>query len=163
LATTTKGTAGAAKISRFARIAGFASKVGPHIAKGSAVLGVALGGYQIGKGIDSLSDGRDEKGRDQIISGTADVVTSGALGVAAVSSGTVVGLPVAAVALGVAGVSQGAKYAWKYRENIGDAAQWTGNKVSQGAGWAADQVSDVAGDVSSAVSSGFKSLKESFF
>lgn len=151
LSTTAKGTTGAAKISRFARVANAAGKAAPVIARGSAVLGVGLGGYEIGQGINSLSDGKSEKGRDQIISGTADVVTSGALGVAAVSSGTVVGLPVAAVALGVAGVSQGAKYAWKYREKLGDAAEWTGSKVS-----------NVASSVGDAVSQGFSSVKDMF-
>lgn len=166
LATTSKGTAGAAKISRFARIAKVAGRAAPVLAKGSAVLGVGLGGYKVGQGVHKLTDNRtdnDAAGRDKVISGTADVITSGALGVAAVSSGTVVGLPVAGVALGVAGVSQGAKYAWKYRDKLGDAAQWTGNKISQGAGWAADQAGDIAGDISSTVSSGYNSLKNALF
>ena len=163
LSTTAKGTTGAAKISRFGRIAGIAGRAAPAVAKGSAVLGVALGGFEIGQGINSIQDGKDSKGRDQIISGSADVITSGALGVAAVSSGSIIGLPVAGVALGVAGVAQGAKYAWKYRENIGDAAQWTGGKIASGAEWAGDKISDVAGGVSDAVGSGFSSLKKAFF
>ena len=163
LSTTTKGGVGAAKISRFARVAGYAGKAAPVVARGSAVLGVALGGYEIGQGVDSLSDGKTEKGRDQIISGSADVITSGALGVAAVSSGTVVGLPVAAVALGVAGVSQGAKYAWKYRENLGDAAEWTGNKISGAADWAGDKIADAAQGIGSSVKSGFNSLRDALF
>lgn len=163
LSTTTKGTAGAAKISRFARVSQVAGKAAPVVARGAAVLGVALGGFEIGQGINSIQDGKSEKGRDQIISGSADVVTSGALGVAAVASGTVVGLPVAGVALGVAGISQGAKYAWKYRENLGDAAQWTGNKIASGADWAGDRISDAASGIGSAVSSGFSSLKNALF
>ncbi len=81
------------------------------MAKASAGVGLALGGIEVGRGINDLTDGKGAEGRDKIISGGADMVTAGALGVAAVSSGTVVGLPVAAVALGVAGVAQAGKYA----------------------------------------------------
>lgn len=158
LSTTTKGVSGAAKLSPLARISRFAGRVAPAIGKGAAVLGVALGGYQVGKGINSIRNGETEKGRDQVISGTADVITSGALGVAAVASGTVVGMPVAAVALGVAGVSQGAKYAWKYRENIGDAGRAVGRAVGNVASSAASAVSSAASDISNSVRGGLSRL-----
>jgi len=163
LSTTTKGTSGAARLSRFARLSSWAGKAAPVIAKGTAVLGVALGGYNVGQGISQIQDGKTEEGRDKVISGSADVITSGALGVAAVASGSVVGIPVAAIALGVAGVSQGAKYAWKYREQIGDAAGAVGKGVSNAASWAGDKVGDVASDIGDSVSSGFSKLRGALF
>lgn len=136
-----KGAVGAARISSFARIAGYAGQAAPVLARGSAVLGGALGAVEVGQGIHSFSRGDSERGTEQVVSGGADIVTAGALGVAATSSATVVGLPVAAVALGVAGVAQGAKYAYKYREQIGDAAGWVGNQASRAAGAAGDVLS----------------------
>lgn len=163
LSTATKGTNGAARLTRFARISKWAGRVAPAIAKGTSVLGVALGGYQIGQGIGKIQEGKSEEGRDKIISGSADVVTSGALGVAAVASGSVVGIPVAAIALGVAGVSQGAKYAWKYREQIGEAASGVGKSVVGAAEWAGDKVGDVASNIGDSVSSGFSRLRGALF
>lgn len=142
-----KGVVGAAKISEAGKIAGYASKAAPILAKGSAVLGGVLGGIEMGQGVYNLSQGNKQKGTDQLVSGGCDVVTAGALYVAATSSATVVGLPVAGVALAVAGVAQAGKYAYKYREQIGDAARWVGGKVSDGAHWAGDKISDGAGAV----------------
>lgn len=159
LSTTAKGVTGAAKISNAARIAGWASKAAPVVAKGSAVLGVALGGFEVGQGINDLANGRSSAGRDKVISGGADMVTAGALGVAAVSSGTVVGLPVAAVALGVAGAAQAGKYAWKYRENIADGAGWVADKAGEAAGWVGDRARDAGGAIAGAVGS----LKDALF
>ncbi len=152
--TAAKGVVGAAKISDAGKIAGYASKAAPILAKGSAVLGGVLGGIEIGQGIHSLSQGNKEKGTEQVVSGSCDVVTAGALYVAATSSATVVGLPVAGVALAVAGVAQAGKYAYKYREEIGDAAKWAGNKISDGAHWAGDKISDGAGAVKNGVQAG---------
>jgi len=152
--TAAKGVVGAAKISDAAKIAGYASKAAPILAKGSAVLGGVLGGVEIGQGIHNLSKGNQEKGTEQVVSGSCDVVTAGALYVAATSSATVVGLPVAGVALAVAGVAQAGKYAYKYREEIGDAARWAGNKISDGAHWAGDKISDGAGAVKKGVQAG---------
>ncbi len=126
LSTAAKGVTGAARLSPAARVAGVAAKAAPVVAKGSAVLGLALGGYEVGAGLR-------EGNRDRVISGGADMVTAGALGVAAVSSGTVVGLPVAAVALGVAGVAQAGKYAYEYRDKLADGASWVGDRLMGGA------------------------------
>ena len=98
------------------------------------VIGGAYGGYQVGSGINEIRNGNTQKGTDKIVSGTADLISSGAVAVAAASSSTIVGLPVAGVALGVAGVSQAAKYAYKYRGKIAQGAKWAGNKISQGFG-----------------------------
>ncbi len=149
-----KGLVGAAKISDAGKIAGYASKAAPVLAKGSAVLGGVLGGIEMGQGVYNLSQGNKEKGTEQLVSGGCDVVTAGALYVAATSSATVVGLPVAGVALAVAGVAQAGKYAYKYREEIGDAAKWAGNKISDGAHWAGDKISDGAGAVKKGVQAG---------
>jgi hypothetical protein len=129
-----KGVGDTAKFSSVAKIAGYASKAAPFISKASVLIGGAYGGYQIGSGINELREGNTQAAKDKIISGTADVITSGALAVAGTSAGTVVGLPVAAVALGVAGVSQGAKYAYRYREQIGNGLSWAGGKIAQGYG-----------------------------
>lgn len=134
--TTAKGVVGAAKVSRFAQVAGVAGKVAPALTKGCAVLGAAVGGYEMGTGINNIANGNTAKGKEQVLSGSMDVLCSGALAVAATSSGTVVGLPVAGVALGVAAVSQGVKYGYKYRNEIASGAKWAGNKVAQGAGYA---------------------------
>jgi hypothetical protein len=141
------GVVGGAKISQAGKIASFAGKAAPVLTKGSAVLGGVLGGIEIGKGVYNLSQGNKQKGTDQLVSGGCDVVTTGALYVAATSSATVVGLPVAGVALAVAGVAQAGKYAYKYREQIGDAAKWVGNKVSDGAEWAGGKIAQGAGAV----------------
>ena len=151
LSTTTKGIAGAARLTPFARVAGFAGRVAPAIAKGSAALGVALGGYEIAQGVGDVRAGKTSEGREKIITGAADVVTSTALGVAAVASGSVVGVPIAAVALGVAGVSQGAKYAYKYADKIGDAAEWAGGKIGQAASNVGDSVRRGWGSLKSAL------------
>lgn len=146
--TAAKGVTGAARLSSLAKVAQFAGKAAPVVARGSAVLGVALGGFEVGRGINDVMDGKGAEGRDKIISGSADAVTGAALGVAAVSGGTVVGLPVAAVALGVAGVAQAGKYAWKYRDKIAD-----------GAGWVGDRAKALGG----AVSKGVGALKNAIF
>ena len=133
--TTAKGIVGGAKISRFAQVAGVAGKVAPVLTKGCCVLGAGLGGFEVGKGINNMMDGNTAKGKEQVVSGSMDVLCSGALAVAATSSGTVVGLPVAGVALGVAAASQGVKYGYKYRHKIADGAKWAGKKVAQGASY----------------------------
>jgi len=130
LATEAKAIAGAGKLSGMSKFANVATKAAPVIAKGAAVVGVGVGAYGIYDGVQELRSGNEEEGREKIVDGTADVVTSAALGVAAISSGTVVGLPVAAVALGVAGVSQAAKYAYKFSDEIGSGASWVASKVS---------------------------------
>ena len=89
----TKGATGAANLSSVGKIAGIASKAAPIVAKGSAVLGGVLGAVDVGRGIKDLHDGKTEEGKDKIIGGSCDIVTAGALGVAATSSATVVGLP----------------------------------------------------------------------
>jgi len=134
----TKGAAGAANMSTVGEIAGFASKAAPIVAKGSAVLGGALGAIDVGRGIKDMHDGKTEEGKDKIIGGSCDIVTAGALGVAATSSATVVGVPVAAVALGVAAVAQGVKY----RDKIADGVKFAGDKVADGARFAGDKVSE---------------------
>lgn len=185
LSNATKGVAGGAQLSNAAKVAGFATKAAPIVAKGSAVLGGVLGAVELGSGIKDFTDGKTEQGKEKMVGGTADIVTAGALGVAATSSATVVGLPVAGVALGVAGVAQAAKYGYKYRHEIADGARKVGGAVADGAhavgdgaraagnfvadgakkvgGAVADgahAVGDGAHAVSDKVASGFDSLKK---
>jgi len=160
VATTSKGVAGAAKLSKAAKVAKFAGKAAPVLTKGSCILGAGLGGYEIGQGINNLRDGNKAKGKEQLISGTADVVTSGALAVAATSAGTVVGLPVAGVALGVAGVSQAAKYGYKYRGEIAKGAKYVGNGIANGAKAAGRGIKKGASWVGGKLSAGWDKAKD---
>lgn len=144
IATTSKGVVGAAKVSKFAQVAGYASKAAPVVAKASCVLGAAVGGYQIGTGVCNYRAGNKAKGKEQMISGTADVVTAGALAVAATSAGTVVGLPVAGVALGVAAGAQAVKYGYRYRHKIAKGAKSVGNGVVNGAKYVGNGVTGTA-------------------
>lgn len=146
-ATASKGITGAARFSTLTQAASFASKAAPIVARGSAILGTALGAYEVGKGIQKFQQGKTEEGQDQIIDGSADIVTSVALGVAVTSSATVVGVPVAAVALGIAGIAQGIKY----RHEITAGADFVGDKMAEG-----------ATVISKGISSGFDSIKHAF-
>ncbi|MBM3461735.1 MAG: hypothetical protein FJX76_06495 [Armatimonadetes bacterium] len=60
------------------------------------------------------------------------MVTGIALGVAATSTGTIVGLPAAGVALGVAGVAQGIKYGYKFRKPLAGFASGAAQAVGRG-------------------------------
>lgn len=157
-ATTAKGLAGTAKLSKFAKVARFAGKAAPVVAKGSAVIGAALGGWEIGQGINEVRSGNTQKGKEKIISGSADVITAGALGVAATSSATVVGLPVAGVALGVAGAAQAAKYGYKHRHQIAGAAKWTGKKIAAGAKWTGNKIAAGAKWTGNKIATGAKKV-----
>lgn len=151
-----KGATGAVQFSNVARIANFASAAAPVVAKGSAVLTGALGAVDVVQGVQQIQQGKTSQGTDQVIAGSADIVTSVALGVAATSSASVVGVPVAAVALGVAGIAQGVKY----RHQIGDAARAVGNHVGQGAQFVGERVAQGARAVASNVKSGVESLTQ---
>jgi hypothetical protein len=129
---TTSLASGAGHVSKLGQVAGFAAKALPVISKASAVVGGVYGAYEVSKGIGQIRNGNSKKGKENVVSGTADMVTTGALAVAGTSAGTVVGLPVAAVALGVAGFSQGVKYSYKYREQIGKGMNFVADTVSQG-------------------------------
>lgn len=145
--TLTKGAVGATKISNLGKVANFAAKASPIVAKGSAVLSAALGGIEIGKGVKNVKHGEVEKGKEQIVAGAADVVTAGALYAAAATSATIAGIPVAGVALAVAGVSQAGKYAYKFRHPIGQAA----TKLANGA-------TKVAKSIGTGISKGAQAL-----
>jgi len=136
LSTETKGLVGAARLSDAGRIANYASKAAPIVAKGSALLGAVLGGVEMARGAKALKGGKRTEGANRLVAGACDVVTSGALYVAAASGATVLGLPVAGVALAVAGVSQAGKFAHKYRAPLGKAARNVGGRLAQGAGLA---------------------------
>lgn len=117
--TTAQGATSAAQLSPSARMAQFASQAAPVVVKSTSLLGLGLGGFELGRGLHDLTDIRPNP--DRAISGGADMVTAGTLGVAAVSTGTGVGLPVAAVSLGDAG-------GW-----VGDRARDMGGAISGGA------------------------------
>jgi hypothetical protein len=136
LSTETKGLVGAARLSNAGKIANYASKAAPIVSKGTALLGVALGGVEMARGAKALKAGKKTEGTDRLVAGACDVVTSSALYVAAASGATVLGLPVAGVALAVAGISQGGKYAHKFRAPLGKAARNIGGKLAEGAGLA---------------------------
>lgn len=129
----TKGLVGAGKISELGKVTQFAAKISPFVSRGAAALGVVLGGVEVGKGVKNLKEGQQKKGLEHIVSGSCDIVTQAALGVSCSTTAEVAGVPVAAVALGVAGVAQAGKYAFKFRENIGKAAQAVGSGVSRAA------------------------------
>ncbi len=160
--TLAKGVNGAAKLSTAGKIAGFASKAAPIVGKASAGLGAVLGAVDVGRGIYELNkDGGDkEKAKEQIVGGTADVVTSAALYVAAGSGATGVGAPVAAVALGVAAVAQGVKYGYKYKDEIVDGAKFVAGKVGDGAAWVGDKIGDGASWVGEKASGAFNTVKD---
>ena len=136
-----KGAAGAARLSTMARVASVAGKAAPIVARGAAVVGGVLGGIEIAHGAGDLKKGASAEGREHLVNGTTDVITAGALGVAATSSATVVGAPVAAAALGVAGLAQGAKYVYRYHDEIGQGLHWGGDRVAEAAGGLRDVAS----------------------
>lgn len=136
LSTETKGLVGAAGLSEAGKIAYYASKAAPIVAKGSALLGAVLGGVEMARGARALKEGKKTEGADRLVAGACDVVTSSALYVAAASGATVLGLPIAGVALAVAGVSQAGKYAHKFRDPLGKAARSVGGKLAEGTGLA---------------------------
>ncbi len=158
--TAAKGATGAVKLSKLAKVAKFAGKAAPILTKGSAIISTAVGGYEIGQGINELRAGNHKKATEKIVAGAADVVTAGAVATAATASGTVVGLPAAGVALAVAGAAQGVKYAYKYRGKIAKGAKWAGRKVSQGAKWAKDKAVEGATWAKDKAVKGAKWVKE---
>lgn len=120
------------RLSGGAKVINFATKAAPLLAKSTAVLGVALGGFEIAQGVNKLAHGEKAAGRDKLIAGGADVLTSGALYVAAGAAATGVGAPVAAIALGVAAGATAIKYGWEYRHEIGEFAGKAGDALSEG-------------------------------
>lgn len=136
LSTEAKGLVGAARFSEAGQIANYASQAAPIVAKGSALLGAALGGVEMARGAKALKNGNKTEGANRLVAGGCDVVTSGALYVAAASGATVLGLPVAGLALTVAGVSQAGKYVHKFRAPLGQTARSVGGGVARMAGQA---------------------------
>jgi hypothetical protein len=58
LSTETKGLVGAARLSEAGKIANYASKAAPIVAKGSALLGAVLGGVEMARGARALKEGK---------------------------------------------------------------------------------------------------------
>ena len=139
-----KNAAGLLKSSGSANIASVASKAAPILSKAGTVFGVAVGAWYIASGIHELAkdDGNAEKGKEKIVGGTCDIISSVALHVAAGSAATGIGAPVAAVATGVAAVAQGAKYVYKYKDEIKEFAGSVINKGTELASKAFDTVTD---------------------
>ncbi len=129
---TAKAVNSFARLSQGAKVVNFASKAAPVLAKGSGVIGMALGGFEVGDGIYKMTHGKKAEGTDKVVSGGLDIVTSAALTVAAGSASTGVGAPVAAIALGVAAGATAIKYGYKYRHEIGDLANRAGAVLSNG-------------------------------
>lgn len=128
-----KGINGCAKISHLGKISQFAAKASPIIAKGSSVISAAIGGVEVGKGIHDIRKGDKAKGTERVVTGGTDIITAAALYAAAGNSAMVGGVPVAGIALAIAGVSQAGKFAFKFRHQIGNAAKAAGHGIANGA------------------------------
>ncbi len=129
-----------------AKVLGAASKAAPVLGKVSAGVGVVLGGVDIARGVNEMQNGDKAKGKEQITGGICDVITSGALAVAAATAPSGIG---PAIALGVAGVAQ----VVKYRGEIAEAGKFVGGKVADGASWLGGKLSSAFNSVSSKVGS----------
>ena len=158
--TLAKGISGGTKISNLGKVAEVAGKVAPVVSRGAAALGCVLGGIEVGRGVKAVHNGDKEKGTKQIVSGACDIVTQAASGVSASCSASVVGVPVAAVALGVASAAQAGKYIYKYKDQLGSAAKKAGQGVSNAAHFVGGKLGSLAVGVRSGVAGAAQKIGE---
>ncbi len=156
-----KGVTGGLKISEAGQVAQVAAEISPIVSRTAAGIGVVLGTVEVGRGIKKCVDGAHQEGKNKIISGACDIVTQTALGIAAGNDAVIAGVPVAAVALGIAGTAVAGKYIYKYHEQIGALAHQAGQKVAQAAHTVGQKITQTAQTVVGKVGDGVKSIAQS--